>query len=174
GIKVLVEQALVKAFRARFPGLVLRIEPSADPAALTAAIKGGHVDRVQLLLVEPPGARALPDLDHWLEPGEAGRVRVEIASARSGGLQTELLERFVDGDEGALAEITRFAGVGFGSVRVGVTLPDSSRRTFDLSRRVSGRAPDRALEGVQLDSLGEPTDASLRQALAGVLDAAGA
>lgn len=172
GIESLVEQALLRAFRSRFPGLLLRIDPAPDPNELTAAIKSGRVDKVRLLLVEPPGERQLADLDKWVAPGEAAKIRIEIAAAKSGGgLRTELLERFVDGDASALAEIVRFAGVSFGTVRVGMSLPDATRRMVDLSRPASGRAPDHELGVVVEDALGEPTDTSLRQALRSVLDA---
>jgi hypothetical protein len=174
GIKGLVQQALARAFRSRFAGLVLAIEPAADPDELRAAVRAGRVDRLQLGRSAPPGAQTLPDAGKWLAPGTGGRVRVEIAGASPAArLRGELLVRHLDGDAGAFAEIARFAGIHFDTVRVGVQLSDSSRRTFDLAKLESGRAPARELAGIELDADGRPTDASLRAALRSLLSAPG-
>ncbi len=170
GVKGLVEQALVKAFRSRFAGLVLVIEPASDPDELRAAVKAGQVDRIELTRTEPPGTRTIPDETKWLAAGTAGRIRLEIAGAAPGArVRSDLLVRHLDGDAGAFELIADFAGIIFDSVRVGVRLADSTRRTFDLAKLATGRAPDRPLAGIELDADGRPTDASLRAALRSLL-----
>ena len=174
GIKVLVGQALTKAFRSRFAGLVLAIEPAVDPAS---SVRRSRQERSTVCTSRSrsPAGSTVPDAAEWLAPGAAGRIAVEIAAVPAGThLRSELLARHLDGDAAALAEIARFAGIAFGTVRVGVGLADGSRRSFDLARLDAGRAPAARLTGIEVDADGRPTDASLRAALAGLLGPAAA
>ena len=168
---MLVEQALVRSFRSRFAGLVLAIEPAADPDELRAAVRAGQVDRIRLSLTAPAGASTPADAEKWLAAGTGARFGFELAAVPgSGRLRTDLLVRHLEGDTAAFEELAQFAGIAFSEVRVGVVLPDGGRRSFDLAKLETGRAPARPLDGIELDAEGRPTDASLRQALAAVLE----
>ncbi len=173
GIKGLVEQALAKAFQARFPSLVLAIEPAADPAELRVAVTDDAIETVELVRKEMPDRRTIPDLAKWLPPGAGGRVRLEIGAGSPGAhIRGETVGQALDGDGAALAELSRFAGITFDAVLVGVRLADGTRRVFDLAKQRAGRAAARELTGVELDADGEPTEDSLLAALRPLLEAA--
>jgi hypothetical protein len=138
------------------------IERLGQPEALRAAVGAGRVERLRLV-----GGRAIADTSRWVT-GEAARVELDV-SARGSGLQTALIERHLGGDEAALPEILRFAGLRFEHASVGVRLDDGTRRLFDLARPESGPPASRPLEGIVLDDAGEPTGPSLLAALRAVV-----
>jgi hypothetical protein len=162
GVKELFGLGLAARFRELRPGLALVIERLGQPEALRAAVGAGRVERLRLV-----GGRAIADTSRWVT-GEAARVELDV-SARGSGLQTALIERHLGGDEAALPEILRFAGLRFEHASVGVRLDDGTRRLFDLARPETGPPASRPLDGIVLDDAGEPTGPSLLAALRAVV-----
>jgi hypothetical protein len=171
GIEGLLEQALVTAFASTFDSLALAIAPVVEAGGLRAAVSGGLADTVELLRLVPAQSASSIGVDRWVAPGTPARLRLEITvGSGSGGIRGDLVGRYLDGDAGAFAQLVEFAGIRFDSVRIGVTRPDASRRSFDLARPAEGRSEKRDLDGVELDTDGEPTAGSLLAALRSVLD----
>jgi hypothetical protein len=165
GVKDLFEQGLAARFAARLPGLTLALDRLADPDTLRRAVAEDRVERVQLVRVEPPGKRGA-ETGKWVPQSETARVELEVAVQGSGtGLGRQLLGRYLGGEAGAFAEIVAFGGLTFDTAKIGVRMPDDSRRLVDLEHPDAGRPATRALEGIATDRAGEPTDASLLTAL---------
>src|SRR5262249_59361618 len=105
------------------------------------------------------------ETDKWVPPGEPARVELEVGVQGPGaGLGRTLLERYLGGQAGAFADIVAFGGLMFDKARIGVRMPDASRRLVDLEHPDRGRPATRALTGIVTDRTGEPTDASLHAA----------
>ncbi len=165
GVKGLFEQGLAARFGARLPGLTLVLDRLADPDTLRRAVAEDRVERVQLVRVEPPGKRGA-ETGKWVPPGEPARIELEVGVQGPGaGLGRTLLERYLGGEAGAFAEIVAFGGLTFDRARIGVRMPDDSRRLVDLEHPDAGRPATRTLAGIVPDRAGEPTDASLLAAL---------
>ena len=165
GVKGLFEQGLAARFGARLPGLTLVLDRLADPDTLRRAVAEDRVERVQLVRVEPPGKRGA-ETGKWVPPGEPARIELEVGVQGPGaGLGRTLLERYLGGEAGAFAEIVAFGGLTFDRARIGVRMPDDSRRLVDLEHPDAGRSATRTLAGIVPDRAGEPTDASLLAAL---------
>jgi hypothetical protein len=166
GVKGLFEQGLVARFAAQRADQALRIDRLAEPGALGDAVAGGRVEKIRLVLLEPGGERAVADTDKWIVAGEPARLELDVGAHRTNGrIRSDLLERYLGGDEKALGEIVEFAGLTFDRASVGVRLPDDTRRLFDLAHPDAGRPASRELAGIVLDDAGEPTEASLLAAL---------
>jgi hypothetical protein len=165
GVKGLFEQGLAARFGAGLPGLTLVLERLTDPDTLRRAVAEDRVERVQLVRIEPAGKRGA-ETGKWVPPGEPARVELEVGVQGPGaGLGRSLLERYLGGDAGAFADIVDFGGLTFDRARVGVRMPDDSRRLVDLEHPDAGRPATRTLVGVVFDRTGEPTEASLLAAL---------
>jgi len=169
GVKDLFEEGVTARFRQRFPALTLALDRLTDPDALRSAVGDDRVERVQLVLVEAAGKRELADLAKWVPDGVRARVEVDVGAPAGSGLGRTLLGRYLAGDAAALDEIATFGGVRFDRARVGVRLPDGSRRLVDLSHPERGGPASRPLDGLVRDAEGEPTRASLLAALRGTL-----
>jgi len=164
GVKELFGQGLATRLRTLRPGVTLAIERVGQPEALHAAVEAGRVEKLRLV-----AGSGIADAGRWVT-GDAARVQLEV-SARGGDLRPALIEQHLRGDQAALPEILRFAGLRFEHASVGVRLDDGSRRLFDLARPESGPPASRPLEGIALDGAGEPTVASLLAALRAVVSA---
>jgi len=162
GVKELFGQGLAARLRALRPGVTLAIERLGQPEALRAAVAAGRVEKLRLIAGD-----GIADTGRWVA-GEGARVQLEV-SARGGELRPALIEQHLRGDQAALPEILRFAGLRFEHASVGVRLDDGSRRLFDLARPEAGPPASRLLEGIALDEAGEPTVASLLAALRAVV-----
>ncbi len=174
GIKGLVVQGLVARFAAAFPGLRLAIERLADPGALREAVAADRIAKLSLVRHEPAGERPDDQTGKWVDPGSEARVQLDVAIRTPGHrIQRALIERYLEGDTGALAEIVSFAGMTFDEAFVGVLLPDDTTRVFDLARPEAGRPMTKNLPPLEVDADGEPTAASLLAGLRSVLTAAG-
>ncbi|HEY4347422.1 MAG TPA: hypothetical protein VGM80_07520 [Gaiellaceae bacterium] len=170
GVKELFQQGVIARFRAAFPQLTLLIDRLAEPDALRRAVSADHVEHLRLIRIEPGSLRASPDTGKWVAAGTPARVAVEVGGAAPGTrIRRELLERYLAGDDSAFTEIVTFAGMTFDRASVGVVLPDSSRRIYDLEHPASGRPAANALPTIELDDTGEPTDAGLLAALRSVI-----
>jgi hypothetical protein len=165
GVKELFEQGLAARFRSLFPDLGLAIERLSEPGALRDAVARNRVERVSLLLRD--GA-TVADARKWVAAGAPAGVEVAVTGSP---IESAALDRYLAGDSAALEEIARFAGITFDRVRVGVLLPDGTRRSLDLAHPDTGRPLTRDLSGIELDASGEPTEASLLAALRAALDA---
>jgi hypothetical protein len=164
GVKELFGQGLATRLQALRPGVSLAIERLGQPEALRGAVAAGRVDKLRLV-----GGSAIADTSRWVV-GDGAKVQLEI-SARGGELKSALIDEHLRGDEAALPEILRFAGLEFEHASVGVRLDDGSGRLFDLARPESGPPAARPLGGIALDDAGEPTVASLLAALRAVVSA---
>jgi hypothetical protein len=162
GVKEIFGQGLASRLRALRPGVRLTIERLGQPEALRAAVAAGRVEKLRLV-----AGSGIADAGRWVV-GDGARVQLEV-SARGSELRPELIEQHLGGDQAALPEILRFAGLRFERASVGVRLDDGSRRLFDLARPEAGPPASRPLEGIALDEAGEPTDASLLAALRAVV-----
>jgi hypothetical protein len=165
GVKGLFEQGLAARFGSGLPGLTLVLERLTDPDTLRRAVAEDRVERVQLVRIEPVGKRGA-ETGKWVPSGESARVELEVGVQGPGaGLGRSLLGRYLGGDSGAFADIVDFGGLTFDRARVGVRMPDDSRRLVDLEHPDAGRPATRTLVGVVFDRTGEPTEASLLAAL---------
>jgi hypothetical protein len=162
GVKEIFGQGLASRLRALRPGVRLAIERLGQPEALRAAVAAGRVEKLRLV-----AGSGIADAGRWVA-GDGSRVQLEV-SARGGELRPALIERHLRGDQAALPEILRFAGLRFEHASVGVRLDDGSRRLFDLARPEAGPPASRPLEGIARDEAGEPTVASLRASLRAVV-----
>jgi hypothetical protein len=173
GMKELLEQGLVARFRARFPDLTLAIERLVETTALSDAVAGNRVVRLELAIEERPGERKLAATSKWVAPGVPARVELRIAARADGRIEPASIRRFLDGDGSAFAGIVEFAGITFERARVEVLLADGTRRLIDLARPDAGHAVTRALPSIALDADGEPTDESLLASLRAALSSVG-
>jgi hypothetical protein len=174
GVKGLFEQGLTARFTSLFPGLALAIERLAEPGAVRDAVARDRVESLRLLLLEPPGSRSVADTDKWLPAGEPAKVELVVVGRAAGArIERGLLERYLGGDSSALADIVEFGGITFDEARIGVRLDDGGRRIYDLAHPDAGRPADRELAGIVVDDAGEPTEASLLEALRSALTAGG-
>jgi hypothetical protein len=170
GLKELFERGLATRFQAEYPRLVLEIAPYVSRALLTDAVAGGRVEGVKLLKHVRAGEAPLPLASPWLDAGQEARVGLAIAAVGPGsGVRPGLLGRFLAGDANAFSEIVSTDGGTFDDAFVDVTLPDGTRRTFDLKKPATGRPELHDLAGLELDLHGEPTEASLFASLAAIL-----
>jgi hypothetical protein len=171
GVKDLFEVGLTARFRARFPDLTLALDRIAEPDALRDAVAQDRVERIQLVRVERAGEHAIAATDKWVPAGESVRVELAVGVHGPGArLGRTLLGRYLGGDEHAFSEIVAFGGLTFDKARIGVRLPDDTRRLIDLEHPEAGRPAVRDLAGIVLDDAGEPTEASLLAALRAVVD----
>jgi len=166
GVKELFEQGLGAQFSSLFPGLRLGIERVAEPGALRDAVAQHRVEKVSLLLRD--GAATVADAGKWVAVGEPAGISLDVTGVP---IQSRALDRYLAGETAALDDIVRFAGITFDRARIGVRLADGTRRSYDLAHPDAGRPLTRDLVGIEVDTTGEPTVASLLRALRAVLDA---
>jgi hypothetical protein len=168
-VKGLLERGLEDRFRRHLPDLKIEIKPIVRGAALLEAIQQGHVEGIKLVKLERPHDRANAATGKWMRAGDLGKLELHITSPGQ-RLQPRLLQRFIRGDRTALSEIVEFEGIEFDEVDVEVTLPEGTRRTFNLQSPDKGFAMSVNLDHLDLDADGEPSEASV---YAGLKDALG-
>jgi hypothetical protein len=166
GLKELLEGGLRRRFAARAPGLTLAFTRPVQGNLLQQAVAADRVEKVKLVRLERAGDRGIAALDKWVPTGSAARIELDVG----GRIEPGLIRRYLKGDSAAFAEIVEFAGMKFDGAKVEVRLPDDTRRLFDLAHPDQGRPVTRELAGLTFDDGGEPTEASLRAELIGVLD----
>ena len=170
GAKELFEHGLTVKFRERLPGLTLAIERFADPGGLGEAVSANRITRVVLSSNAQTGVQPIAPARKWLAPGTAARVEVEVAASGAGGrINTSLISRFLAGEVSVLAEICDFGDVEFSEAAVEALLADGTRRLYDLAHPDKGLPAAHPLSGIELDTDGEPTPDSLREALRAAL-----
>jgi hypothetical protein len=136
-------------------------------AALLEAIRRGRVDKVKLVKLERPHDRANAATGKWMRSGDLGKLELEITSPGQ-RLHPRLLQRFVNGDRTAMAEMVEFEGMSFDEVDVQVTLPEGTQRTFNIENPDTGFPMTMDLDNLAFDGDGEPSEASV---YAGLKDA---
>jgi hypothetical protein len=168
-VKGLMDKGIREKFREHYPQLILEISPLVLSSVLDTAIEENRIDKVKLRKLERAtdiGAGA----GKWVDEGVNAKIELSITpSGKAKHILTALPRRFLRGDESAFGEIVQFEGMQFDEARIEVTLPDGSRRTFNIEHPDQGHPfTEEITEQLQMID-GEPTDGSLRVALSGAL-----
>lgn len=171
GVKGLLELGLLKRFAQRYPDLKLEINPFIQGATLQEAVLQGRVDKVRLTKLERPRDRANQATNKWVQSGDLGKLELEITSRGEGGhLIPTLLQRFIRGDRTVMAEIIEFQGITFDEASVEVTLPNGTKRLFNIEKPDSGHAMTMDLTDLDFDAEGEPSEESVVAGLKSALE----
>jgi hypothetical protein len=100
-----------------------------------------------------------------VDGGVTAKLELSITpSGRTRRILSSLPHRFLQGDSSAFGEIVQYEGLHFDEARLEVTLPDGSRRTFNIEHPDAGHPFTEDIDGLVMEN-GDPTSPSLRAAL---------
>jgi hypothetical protein len=166
--KQLVYEGLSERFRADYDALKLLVSPAVSGAALEAAVDQGQINTVKLTRLDKPTDIRQRITDKWVRSDQNARVEIGIRAGKGEHVLSDLINRYLKGENELFGQIVEFNGAEFDTAKVEVALEDGTTRTFNIENPEAGHALT-----VDMDDLdfvnGEPTETSvlagLRQAI---------
>lgn len=176
GVKGLLGPELTRRFAQTHDDHTLELTPWVDRQALEQAVDRGAISDVRLTKLVQPGDAADAATNRWVPAGDIGKIEVKFhPRGRGKFLRAVPLRTLLHGDAqqkaAAAHEIVQFEGIEFDEARIEVVLENGAERTFYIQRDSTAGHPWALDIGdqIQTDGDGNPTDASLRNALRNAL-----
>jgi hypothetical protein len=165
--KGLVHAEMLNRFRKNYPDLMLLVQPAVMSSALKAALDDGRLNSIKLIKLDKSSDFA--NAKEWVAKDAHAKVELRVSALEQGTrLLTGLVQKAVKGDEKAYGKVVEFGGLTFDQAKIEVTLENGSQRTFNVQGPQSGHPLPADIEPLLKD--GEPTDESLWDELAKVLE----
>jgi hypothetical protein len=137
GSKTLIYDEMWDKFHARFPDLLLKVQPAVDARAFKKAVGDGQITSVHLAATGP--SADIKDGDKWVT-GNTGMKLDLVIRANKGYLRPNLVKDALQGDNNALGSIVEFGEIEFDRANVEVQLENGDTRHYDVSDLTRGHA----------------------------------